>query len=318
MIREMEDMGWRFLKVALFFTKSLYACFTIDFFYAFGSYALFREPALTNSMFLPLVLYLPSSFTPPSLSFYTYSVMAAVQCLYLYIVYVVVARVYQIGLLPYNNMLIELKLYLISLKDFDDHYFEGLDEMKRMDGYVEMRGDDFGREGIVDYGDVIRVGEFKKYVKRTAKQLVEHHQFIFRKMNQLNEGLRLKIFYVNAYICLQICVAIVSFQHGGSYKKFKYSILTLFVILSCLVYSEYGQQIQNEFENVRHALYETCVIEKPTWLQRSFLILMIRNTTIPQLSLYNTFTINRKNISNVCQAAYSYFNLLNQKKIKDD
>ncbi|RZF49002.1 hypothetical protein LSTR_LSTR015503, partial [Laodelphax striatellus] len=66
------------------------------------------------------------------------------------------------------------------------------------------------------------------------------------KMNQLNEGLRLKIFYVNAYICLQICVAIVSFQHGGSYKKFKYSILTLFVILSCLVYSEYGQQIQNE------------------------------------------------------------------------
>ncbi|XP_039287586.1 uncharacterized protein LOC120352077 [Nilaparvata lugens] len=148
-------------------------------------------------------------------------------------------------------------------------------------------------------------------LRLAVRELVIHHQTIFRKVRELNNGSNFRIFYVNSYICLQIVFGIFISIKGELILKIKYGLMVITIALCEFIFSENGQRLQDEGEELRLALYECNWIGKPAWFTKVIQILMIRNNNLPKVGLLNLFTLNRNNVTVVIRGAYSYFSLLN-------
>ncbi|XP_039296220.1 uncharacterized protein LOC120354078 [Nilaparvata lugens] len=144
-----------------------------------------------------------------------------------------------------------------------------------------------------------------------VRELVKHHQTIFRKVEDLNDGFRFRLFYFNAYICLQICLGIFIFMKGEILLKIKYGIILITITIVEFLFSENGQKLQDEGKDLRTALYNCSWQDRPKWFISTLKILMIRNNRLPKIVLFNVFTLNRNNMTVVTRGAYSYFSLLN-------
>ncbi|XP_039281804.1 uncharacterized protein LOC120350857 [Nilaparvata lugens] len=143
-------------------------------------------------------------------------------------------------------------------------------------------------------------------------RLVAHHQKIFWKVKQLNHASNIRILFVNSYICLQIVFGIFIFLKGEFILKVKYGLIVITVTMTEYIFSENGQRLQDEGEELRLALYECNWIGKRLWYTRALQILMIRSNHLPKVGLHNVLTLNRNNVTVVIRGAYSYFSLLNK------
>ncbi|XP_039290256.1 uncharacterized protein LOC120352666 [Nilaparvata lugens] len=294
MLDEMNKEGMSFLIMAGHSTKCLYISYSFNSIHGMLTYLTGNNQEI-EELPKPCIIEIPFQYIAPQQDTILHYVLVSVlHCLYLYICYYITATIYVFCVTGYTAVAVELKMFLVRLKELDEMYLRKILNL-------DERGHEF-----VD-------SNFQDVIGNRVKMLVMDHQRIFRKMNQLSKGNAYMIFYVNAFVCIQICLAIISFQNGAISDKLKCSFRGASIIAFCYVYSEYGQGIQEEFENVRIAMYDLCGYGKPVWIQKTFLILMIRNTHIPQLSFYKTFTNERRNLANVTRAAYSYFNLLNQR-----
>ncbi|RZF48811.1 hypothetical protein LSTR_LSTR003191 [Laodelphax striatellus] len=279
MLDEMNKEGMSFLIMAGHSTKCLYISYSFNSIHGILTYVAGGNQEI-EELPKPCIIEIPFQYIAPSQDTILHYVLVTVlHCLYLYVCYDITATIYVFCVTGYTAVAVELKMFLVRLKELDEMYLGNI-----------LNLDDKDRNTVDS--------NFQTVIKNRVKMLVMDHQRIFRKMNQLSKGNSYMIFYVNAFVCLQICLAIISFQNGAISDKLKCSFRGASIIAFCYVYSEYGQGIQEEFENVRNALYDFCGTEKPVWIQKTFLILMIRNTHIPQLTFFNTFTNERRNLAN--------------------
>ncbi|RZF39030.1 hypothetical protein LSTR_LSTR008620 [Laodelphax striatellus] len=248
----------------------------------------FDELPITFSFFLP------ASFTKTPQSGYLYIFIALLQCWYLYFGYIIVSVLYSSRLFAYNSIFTEIELFLITLEELNQFQFENERDTER------------GNQGrVISQRDVERL-------KKIIRTLGEHHQTCFKKISMFEEGGRYHLFYVNASLCSLLCLAIFCTQRVTSHNlKIRYGLLALSMLAGCMVYSENGQRLMNRGEKTRKAIYECSWIDKPIWVQKTLLIMMMRNTQDIEINFYGIFKTNRSNVSSLLQAAYSYFSFLN-------
>ncbi|XP_022196952.2 putative odorant receptor 19b [Nilaparvata lugens] len=211
--------------------------------------------------------------------------MNLVELFYIYYATVLSISGHVMQLLSINNLLVEMRLFHLNAQEIEG-------EFERVLNTVQIQSE--------------------ARLRLAVRELVIHHQTIFRKVRELNQGCDFRIFYANSYICLQIVFAIFIFMKGGFILKIKYGIMLITLVLVEFIFSESGQRLQDEGEQLRLALYECNWIGKPVWFTKVLQILMIRNNNSPKLGLLNLFTLNRNNVTVVIRGAYSYFSLLNK------
>ncbi|XP_039277233.1 uncharacterized protein LOC120349899 [Nilaparvata lugens] len=241
---------------------------------------------------LPFIIFVPKLY-PITLTFSTihqYLFATGLNIVYLFYSAIITITVFKIMLLSVNNVLTEMKLFHLNFEEIDM-----LLEAKRERGFQEM-----------ETGERIDGG-----LKRIMRHVVEHHKVIFRKVGILNSGLKFRLFYFNTFSCLQICLSIFSFMKGELTFKIKHGIVIFGVVMNCFFICDLGQKLQDEGEQIRNNLIYGCNwLNKPNWMNKVLLFMMIQNNKLPKLGLFNVFTLNRNNLRVIVQGAYSYFNLL--------
>ncbi|XP_039295658.1 uncharacterized protein LOC120354002 [Nilaparvata lugens] len=237
---------------------------------------------------LPFILYIPylSSLTSKVFK----SLMKYIICLIFEVTYIVSTLYwtntsYRFLLLAFNHVLTELKLFNIESDEEGEEW-----------GEEEELG-----EEVVYEEDVLR--------QQMRLRLV-HHQTIVRGLTFLAEYMQIKWFYLNGYTTMQLCIAIICLLKGEPIIRVKYFAILLIIIVITYFYSELGQHIVDECEKMRTNLLYCDWIGKPLWYKKSLALIMTQNNRLPEIRLFNIFTMNRNNLSVVVQASYSYFNLL--------
>ncbi|XP_039275535.1 uncharacterized protein LOC120349446 [Nilaparvata lugens] len=163
--------------------------------------------------------------------------------------------------------------------------------------------------------DYYNAGNFydqERKLKLVVRDLVIHHQLIFKKVHKLNSSLVSSLIYGNSFLTIQLAILIFCLQqHPDFLQRIRYAIMMIPLLFMLIAYSEYGQRIENQGNKMRLALHNFPWQGKPKWVQSTLRILMIRSNMPPQVSsAYNFFKQNRENMSKLMKLAYSYFNLL--------
>ncbi|RZF32246.1 hypothetical protein LSTR_LSTR009475 [Laodelphax striatellus] len=263
-------------------TAKIITYFSISFTFiplsGFVSYFLGLEPV--ENLPLPFLIYSPFSFTLNIASFFEYFLLTLIEMFYVYYTSVLATTVHVLQLLSINNLLGEMRLFHLIVQEIGGEFEHGV--------------------------------RSEVNLRLAVRQLVEHHQTIFWKVKALNNGSNFRIFYVNSYVCLQAVFGIFIFLKGEFILKIKYGLMVITIVLMELIFSENGQRLQDEGEELRMALYECNWLGKPAWFTKVLQVMMIRSNNLPKVGLLNLFTLNRNNVTVVIRGAYSYFSLLNK------
>ncbi|RZF35095.1 hypothetical protein LSTR_LSTR009687 [Laodelphax striatellus] len=184
---------------------------------------------------------------------------------------------FKIMLLSVNNVLTEMKLFHLNFEEIDMFL-----EEKKSKGFEDTEQN---------------IEEVDNSLKRIMRHVAIHHQVIFRKVDILNSGLKFRLFYFNTFSCLQICLSIFSFMKGEFTFKMKHGVVIFGVVMNCFFICDLGQRLQDEGEKIRNDLIFGCNwLNKPNWMNKMLLFMMIQNNKLPKLGLFNVFTLNRNNL----------------------
>ncbi|XP_039292423.1 uncharacterized protein LOC120353301 isoform X2 [Nilaparvata lugens] len=217
---------------------------------------------------LPLIIQIPYRSDPFIFTHtYQFLFLALFQVVYILYTAVMTVAIFQVCFLAVNNVLTEIQLFVMCLKEMNLNFGEYVVEERREKEGTYVREERIEKDGSCERNAVLKL---------IINDISKHHQFIFRKIRILNTGFRYRLFYVNTFVCLQLCFALFCFQS----------------------------------EKLELALYDCCWIAKPRYFSSCLKILMTRTTKTPKIVSFNIFTLNRNNLKIVVQAAYSYFNFL--------
>ncbi|RZF42906.1 hypothetical protein LSTR_LSTR003622 [Laodelphax striatellus] len=267
----------------------------------FGLVFYFLKIIHLENLTLPFIIHIPTYHDPFKFENLRHFFLSA-SCLSIYIIYtaVLTITIFQVSFLSVNNVITEMQLLLLSLEEFNVNFPVGYNDEKYEENGKLVEDEDGNRS--------------KNKLKVLFNDICEHHQYIFRKIEILNDGYRYRLFYVNTFTCLQLCFALFCLQKGDLGSKVRYGVLSAAIILTNYVFSENGQRLENEGEKLREAFFDCCWTGKPHWLKSSLLILLTRMTKSPKIQAYGIFTLNKNNLKIVVQAAYSYYNFLGRFK----
>ncbi|XP_039292574.1 uncharacterized protein LOC120353339 [Nilaparvata lugens] len=242
----------------------------------FGLIFYFLKIINLDNLTLPFIIHIPTYNDPFKFENLRHFFLSA-SFLSIYIIYtaVLTITIFQVSFLSVNNVITEMQLLLLSLKEFNVNFPVGFDD---------------GETGKLEENDR------KNRLKALFNDICEHHQYIFRKIDILNDGYRYRLFYVNTFTCLQLCFALFCLQKGDLGSKVRYGLLSAAVILTNYVFSENGQRLENEGEKLREAFFDCSWIGKPHWLKSSLVILLTRMTKSPKIHSYGIFTLNKNNL----------------------
>ncbi|XP_022191995.2 uncharacterized protein LOC111049045 isoform X2 [Nilaparvata lugens] len=239
---------------------------------------------------------LHSYFNVPSFipEFVENLVLTSIELFGIYYTMAVTTNIHALQSLSINILIGDMKLFQLNVEEVDECFEQILKSEKYEDAPALARK------------------TMENKLRLATRNLVIHHIKIFRKVEQLNYGSNFRIFYVNCYMCLQIVFGISIFLKGELINKIKYGFMTITIVIVEYFFSQNGQLLQNEGEQLKMALYDSRWIGKPRWFIRALQILMLRSNKLPKVGLLNIFTLNRNNMTEVIRGAYSYFNLLNK------
>ncbi|XP_075236450.1 uncharacterized protein LOC142333312 [Lycorma delicatula] len=92
--------------------------------------------------------------------------------------------------------------------------------------------------------------------------------------------------------------------------------LSLTICYLIYIFDNSGEQINTEWENLRDSIYACNWINKPEWFKKMLLIMMTRNNRPIEVKPYGLFVLNLRNFSASINAIYSFYNILNNIKMK--
>ncbi|XP_039275534.1 uncharacterized protein LOC120349445 [Nilaparvata lugens] len=292
LVDEMTLEGYRLLKSTGTVLRYFFSGYSIVPICGILFYFLNLEPVEN----LPLLFkfYSPLSLSLTVTSFHEYLVCTGLQLFYVYYS-VILALINSLSqMLTMFHMRVEMKLFQLNVREINMYCAENTFRVNKNESY-----------GLEDNGFS------EKELRLMMKQLARHHQIICRKMDWLNEGFKIRLFYFNTFICLQICLGIFIVLKGQIVLKIKYFIIVISIAVIEFFLSENGQKVQDEGEEIRTVLYECDWRGKPKWFTSSLQLIMTRSNRLPRIYLFNVMTLNRKNMMVVMRGAYSYLNLLN-------
>ncbi|RZF44349.1 hypothetical protein LSTR_LSTR010078 [Laodelphax striatellus] len=252
---------------------------------------------------LPLLFkyYNPLTLTLDVRTIFEYLLITFLQLCFVFYSAILATVIHQMQMLSLYHMRVEMRLFHLNVKEID-LYCEKMRRVQENGGNEGMDGGNMEGEDGKSMEEELRI---------MVRKLVMHHQTIFRKVKDLNDGFKFRLFYFNAYICLQICLGIFIFMKGELLLKIKYGMILITITIVEFLFIENGQKLQDEGEDLRTALYNCSWRDKPRWFISTLKILMTRNNKLPKIVLSNVFTLNHNNMTVVMRGAYSYFNLLN-------
>ncbi|XP_039289294.1 uncharacterized protein LOC120352499 [Nilaparvata lugens] len=286
LVREMTQQGYKMAKIITTVLKYFFAVHVTIPIYGICFYYIKSEDV--EKLPLLIRMYSPLTFSLEMQSIEEYVIMSALQLAYMYLSVIFVIILLQMQIVSIFHIRVEMKLFRMSVK--------------LINGYCKEMT--LNADGGMN-------GEFETELRFMMGELARHHQNIFKKVKDVNIGFKFRLFYFNAYFCLQICLGIFIFLKGQALLKLKYGIILVTVITLAFLFSEDGQNFQDEGEELRITLYNCYWQNKPKWFTSTLQILMIRNNSLPKIALFNVFTLNRNNLTVVIRGAYSYFSLLN-------
>ncbi|XP_022187581.2 uncharacterized protein LOC111046367 [Nilaparvata lugens] len=237
-----------------------------------------------------MIFYNP--FTPsPAISFSSftqYLLILPIELWYIHLSFTLAFVLNESSFLAVDNVVREMKLFQMNLQELNMNA-DAIEEQARS---TPNTTEDYSRLKVI------------------VRQISIHHQLIYKKVGMLNKGFDFQVMYNNTFICFHLCLAIFCMVKVDLLYKIKYGVSIFAITIISFMYSENGQRLENEGENLRLALYSCSWIGKPSWFCRSLLILVTQNNRIPKLETFKIFTLNRNNLKVVMQAAYSYFSVL--------
>ncbi|RZF38319.1 hypothetical protein LSTR_LSTR012106 [Laodelphax striatellus] len=243
----------------------------------FGIIFFFLGYARLDQLSLPFVFYFPgitSTRYPDITSISNFILICIVEFIQIAYASWLTFLLFACLVITVNNIVVEMKLFKVNLEEFNAIY-----------GEINADSSCFGGSHMEhDYGSSCFKGGFDDEptyhacLRNCVRNMAIHHQTIYRKIRMLNEMFSFSMFYANTFICLQLCFAIFCFQ----------------------------------VDKMRLALNECEWEGQPSWFYPYLQMMLIQSSIQPKLNVFNIFTMDRKNMASVVQAAYSYFNLLSR------
>ncbi|XP_039295373.1 uncharacterized protein LOC120353915 [Nilaparvata lugens] len=253
----------------------------------------FRDQNVANLQ-TSFMIYVP--FTRSSLhdNIEQFIVVTLVQFAYLYLFFKLMLDLLTMVTLSYGSMRIEIDVLLDRVRDFDDRFC--------------------GSESTMVFEERSFRELYELMMKEKLKKIIEHHQMILRRVREFSDFVTYCSVYSNGIIILQLCISIFLIQSSEPSLKFKYSLACVSLVAVVAHYCEDGQMVEDKLGMIRDALYEISWHNLPVSIQKSLLLQLTRNTKPPTIGPLGIFIINRKNLSSIIRASYSYFNVLNHIK----
>ncbi|XP_039278480.1 uncharacterized protein LOC120350126 [Nilaparvata lugens] len=243
-----------------------------------------------NALTLPIVFYNPFTPSPsvPFVDFKQYCIVFSIELWYMYVSYKLTLSMGGFLFLSADNVIREIKSFQMNLHELSLNF----DAIEAEDKHVSFEDERY--EGM----------------KKVFRKICVHHQRIFRKVEMLNKGIDFIVICYNPYLCFQLCLAIFCIMKVDLLFKIKYGFAFITVLVITFKYCELGQELENEGEKLRMALYTCSWTGKPSWFGRSLSIMMIQSHRVPKIEAFRFLTLNRINLRVIVQTVYSYLNLL--------
>ncbi|XP_039295449.1 uncharacterized protein LOC120353958 [Nilaparvata lugens] len=275
------------------------SCVTLTFGPLVAAILKYYPEMLTGSLHAIKVteLTLPINFLYPEeyANLATYIFLYALQTLYMYLFAGYMYCTLTSGLMAMKTTIYDMKELCLTVKEWDLHQ------------------NGFGRQ-IQSYGVSSLSTEFtdSKLLKSSLINVIKIHELICWKASNLNKNLEMMYTILNNTICFQICVCLYSASKMEDFVlKIEHILLVLPMASILFLYCFSAQQLLNEGENLRTALWESAFVDKPKWYKSSFFMIMIRNNKDLEIKPFGFYVLNLKTFATVMNAAYSYFNMLN-------
>ncbi|RZF43177.1 hypothetical protein LSTR_LSTR013342 [Laodelphax striatellus] len=139
------------------------------------------------------------------------------------------------------------------------------------------------------------IDSYSSFVRRKRSEMIETMEKASVDGAVLIEKI-LKCMFTGYMTLPAICLSIFSFMKGEFTFKVKHGVVIFGVGMNCFFICDLGQKLQDEGEQIRNKLIYGCnCLNKPNWMNKMMLILMMRSNQLPKLGLFNVFTLNRNN-----------------------
>ncbi|RZF36665.1 hypothetical protein LSTR_LSTR012751 [Laodelphax striatellus] len=159
--------------------------------------------------------------------------------------------------------------------------------------------------------DLVIGAENNARLKRYLQKIIRHHQDIIKSMKMLNNEFQLTIIiFINIY-SLQLCLYIIFIMKMPLIvHRIKYLFVYVVVLFIQLQWATFGQNLINNGDRLRLALYESSWINKPLWMKKSLLIMMARAEQPLEFKPYGLYVLDKQYMANLFKATYTYVNLV--------
>ncbi|XP_039277430.1 uncharacterized protein LOC120349930 isoform X2 [Nilaparvata lugens] len=172
---------------------------------------------------------------------------------------------------------VNYKVFLIGLKCISSEVSLLIESLKELDGFEKRRAiaESTGNEEPLAVVSADHERRLKDHLNRT----VEHHQDILLSLKLVNDCTKLYIFlFINVY----------SIQLG---------LYIIFVIKG---------------EKLRMALYSCSWLDKPQWMKRCLVLMIMKANQPLELRPYGLYALNKSCMANMMKATYTYVNVVNE------
>ncbi|XP_039277431.1 uncharacterized protein LOC111045943 [Nilaparvata lugens] len=202
---------------------------------------------------------------------------------------------YKIFLIAMKCICAEMQLLSQSLMELDTAL---------MTNRVEQHLDAIGEDLVIGAENNVRL-------KRYLQKIIRHHQDIIKSMKLLNNEFQLTIIiFINIY-SLQLCLYIIFIlKMPEIVHRIKYLFVYVVVLFIQLQWATYGQDLINNGDRLRLALYESSWINKPLWMKKSLLIMMARAEQPLEFKPYGLYVLDKQYMANLFKATYTYVNVV--------
>ncbi|XP_075236053.1 odorant receptor 43a-like [Lycorma delicatula] len=144
--------------------------------------------------------------------------------------------------------------------------------------------------------------------------MVRNHQYVYKKINAVKEGVEGIAFAYNGVVSIFICISIYSItQKENLFFRIPEGLNASFLIY---FFHNEAERIKTESKRLAMSVYDIPWIDKPKWFKKYLLIIMTRCSNPVEIKLFGLSELSLKNFAVILNAAYSYYNVLNSLKNK--
>ncbi|XP_039277920.1 uncharacterized protein LOC120350023 [Nilaparvata lugens] len=191
-------------------------------------------------------------------------------------------------------LITEMELLVVALNDLDEK--------------------DKNTNGNVNFNKIEKTSN--NSLDKYMAALVKEHHIICRGLKTLNTGAScMNLGFYNVF-ALQMCLYILFvIEMDEMVARIKYTVTGIIVFSISISGSKIGQDVADQGERLRLAMYQSEWIDKPVWLQKFILLMITRASRNMEMKPYGLYVLNMSSVTNVVKGTYTYFNLVTNLRV---